>query len=98
MFPFSPGRTFTISATHTSGTTPTAIGTGGSTLKLANSGTNVAFIAFGNSTVIADETLSYPVMGGTGETITIPSGTTHLAATCLSGQTATLYVTRGDGF
>ncbi len=97
-FPITPAYSQQIDATDTSGRV--ALGGVGKTLLVQNAGTAVVFVKVGDITVTASvtmPTLSYPVLGGAVMSWTVPDTFTHVAAICLSGQTTTIFVTRGEG-
>lgn len=56
----------------------------------------VAFIRFGDSTVVAATTTSMPILPGTIEVFTLPGTHTHMAVITAS-LTATVYATPGKG-
>lgn len=82
-----------ISATST--TDSEALGTVTESLCLSNLGTEVVYVAVGDSTVEAADT-DYPVIGGTQVSIGRSPLATHVAAICPTG-TATLKVISGEG-
>ncbi len=90
---FTPGGNFSLSVTTSTGNV--AITGAGTTLRLANVTAQECFVAFGASTVVAT-TGGFSVPGNSQVFVTIPSGTTHVAAITASG-TATLRISRGDG-
>lgn len=98
-FPISPAYSNQIDATSTS--TNVALSGVGKTLLVQNAGTDVAFLSVGtDDDVEADATmpgLSFPVLGGSITSWTMPDGFTHVAAICASGDSTTLFVTRGEG-
>lgn len=82
-----------IATTATVAVSPT--GAGSRTVRIFNSGTNVIFINFGPSTVIATLTNSMPILPNSVETFYFHNDWTHVAA--ISGATGnTLYVTTGE--
>lgn len=90
---FTPGGNFSLSVTTTTGNV--AITGAGTTLRLANVTAQECFVAFGASTVVAT-TGGFSMPGNTQMLVTIPSGTTHVAAITAS-STTTLRIARGDG-
>lgn len=95
VFPFAPGVTKTLSATDATGRV--LLGAGGTSLEIISlPSEDTAFVAFGTVAVTA-ATTDYPVLSGTDKVITIPKDATYAAAICASGETATLYFTRGCG-
>lgn len=97
--PFSPVATATLAADVTSSRValPGSLrGLQKRTLRVAPLGPDVAFIAFGNSTVTATAAGSMPVVSGMVEFFNLQPGHTHLAAITASG-TALLRLTVGEG-
>lgn len=74
----------------------------GGTARLFVDGTDLVFIAFGDSlidaAVPADNAgaTGMPIAAGRETGVTVPSGATHLSAICASGS-AKVYVTSGSG-
>lgn len=104
--PFAPdfAKTKSISATSTTASatldaldvnSSTNIG-GFSVMRVVNVGPNTAFIRWGVGAQTA-LTTDMPVLAGTVETFTKGNSTDTVAAICASGQTATIYVTCGEG-
>lgn len=92
---FSPaGSTANIAATTTSARV--AIPAGTQILVTNAPGGSLAFISFGDGTVVATAAASMPVIPGAAYTLTPPSGTTNMAAITATGST-TVYVTGGAG-
>ena len=97
--PFTPnGATVTLSVTNSTASSAIGSDTGTSTrtIRIAapSSNAQIAFVAFGDST-ITSTTARMPILPGTVETFY--TGTmTHVAHITASG-TATLYVTPGEG-
>lgn len=94
MSAFTPGPTVTLSATATSSSS--ALSGTGSQVVFQNAGPNTVFVTFGSSTVTAT-TANFPVLNGQSLQLTRPADSTHVAAICAATQTATLYVTPGEG-
>lgn len=75
------------------------------TIRIFNDSTNLVFVAFGGSAVVAAiPTVETPATGlpvapgrETGFEIADDSAVSHVAAICTSGETATVYVTIGRG-
>ena len=63
---------------------------------IQNLGTAVAYVAFGKITVVATAN-DFPIQPGVPYGITVPGGSTHVAAICESGTT-TLTFTGGYGY
>lgn len=95
-YPFTPG--VTVSRAVTASTASVALGATGfppSTVEIQSPSANaIAFIKFGDSTVIAAVT-DYPIMPGIDKIVTPPPGTTHVASIGTTGTT--LYFTSGHG-
>lgn len=90
---FCPNRNVAVSASTTS--TNSAIG-GGRTVRIQNTGVVPVHIKFGKSDVTATVS-DMPIMDGTApEMMSLPQGTTHVAAITSSG-TATIIFTTGEG-
>lgn len=93
-YAFSPlGNSVVISGTITS--SRTQLPTTGGAARVYNSGSVIAFVRFGDSTVVAAATDSFVAPGST-EVFNIPSSCTHVAGITAS-STASIYVERGDG-
>lgn len=69
---------------------------GGDEVRVANTGTAVAFVEFGASGITASVTTSFPVLPGTAEVFSVNPLQTNVAAITASGTT-TLYITTGRG-
>lgn len=69
---------------------------GGDEIRIANTGTAVAFVEFGESTIAATTTTSVPILPNTVEVFSVNPVQTHVAAITVSGTT-TLYITTGRG-
>jgi hypothetical protein len=65
-------------------------------VRILNTGSERAYIAFGGSTITAT-TASMPIPAGNTEVFTIPGGATYMAAICDTALTTTLYATCGFG-
>ena len=83
------------SISATAATASTALGTETGSLCLTNTGTEVVYVAIGDSTIVAAAT-DYPVLGGAQVSIGRDARSTHVAAICPTG-TATLLVISGEG-
>lgn len=89
----------TVGATSQSTPTPQGYPTypGGFSVRVANVGTEVTWIAFGyGSAATADTASSMPMLGGTVEVFTVGPGCTHISA-IVAQNTATIYATTGQG-
>lgn len=92
--PFTPGGTVSRAVTGTTANVALS-STHGLQVMVTSAATNsLAFIKFGASTVEAT-TSDTPILPGTVQVFTIPSGTLYVAAIGTSGTT--LYFTSGDG-
>lgn len=104
--PFSPdfANTKSLAVTSTSNsvtlsTTDTNTGTlgqGYNVIRIVNAGPNTAFIRWGTGTVTALAT-DMPMLSGTVEVFTKSPNDTVIAAISAATQTATLYITCGEG-
>lgn len=87
-------------AAPTSESTPTGTGAGtfpsGFAVRVANAGTETAFIAWGQGSAATATTSSLPVLGGVTEIFEVPAGVTHLSAIA-AANTTTIYATPGQG-
>lgn len=103
MKPFCPLAGATVSLAAGTSSTPVAlegVPTGQVQVRIYNSGTTTAHVAFGGSSVAAQTGADLPVPGGIVEVLTLDSTQcapiTHVAAITASGS-ATLYFTPGQG-
>ena len=110
--PFAPNfsKTQTISASSTTASatldatdvssTPTPANAGPSgghdVMRIVNAGPNTAFIRWGVGAQTA-LTTDMPILAGTIEIFNKAYATNTVAAICASTQTATIYITCGDG-
>lgn len=98
---FVPLGTVNIAATTTSASAALPISSGDAysgvrpQVRLAHTGTNPGFVAFGGSGVVATAN-DLPIFNGNPEIFTVPSGATHVAAIQATG-TGTIYITSGYG-
>lgn len=90
---FTPGATVSISATSTSGSA--SVTAANNSVRVDNLGPNKVFIRWGAGAQTA-VTTDMPVPNGATEIFDKGRADT-LAAICASGETATLYVTSGEG-
>jgi hypothetical protein len=95
----------TLDATDVSSTpsvssaTPAFVGAasgGHSVMRIVNAGPNTAFIRFGVGAQTA-VTTDMPLMAGMSELFSKAADTNTVAAICASAQTATVYITCGEG-
>jgi hypothetical protein len=99
---FTPvGATVNLSASDsTSNVALTPIGgstqSGSRSLTLFNSGSVTAFLAWGDSSVVATAAAGFPLPAGAWCTVEISPGATHMAGIVASGS-ATVYATSGRG-
>lgn len=92
--PFTPGATVSLAVTSSTGNV--ALGTGGDQVLISSAaGGNIAFIKFGTASSVIAATTDTPILPGTVQVLTLPPGSTYLAA--IGSATTTLYLTRGDG-
>jgi hypothetical protein len=98
--PFAPvGATVNVAASGTTGSVAlTSIGEmqGSRTVRVANSGSVAAWIAFGGSSVTAAAASGIPVLGGETVVLEVSPKATHVAA-ITGGTAATVYFTSGKG-
>jgi hypothetical protein len=96
--PLSPTVTLAVTSTsdRVAKTVPPQNGGASHEVRIANTGTAVAFIAFGNSAVAATVAAGIPILPNTVESFEIAASATHVAAITSSG-TATIHVTSGFG-
>lgn len=93
--PFSlGGATVTLAATATSSTS--AIPTGNMVMRLTNLGPNKCFVRCGIGAQTA-VTTDFPVLSGQSVNVSKPPDCDNVAAICAATETATLYVTVGEG-
>lgn len=93
---FSPGYGTGVTVTAGAASAAAALlGPTSTSLCLTNTGTVVAYVRTGDSTVAA-KTADYPVLGGQQVSITINAGHTHFAYIAPSGAPV-LHVMRGEG-
>lgn len=95
--PFTPGPTVTLAVTETSARVALPAGLSGQVMITSAPNSALAFIQFGDSTVTADEATSTPILPTASYIFTIGPDVTHVAGICATGDTATLYFTRGHG-
>lgn len=88
---FKSGKSIVAGAASASA----ALGTETGSLCLTNTGTEIVYVAVGDSTIAAAAT-DYPVLGGTQVSIGRDARATHVAAICPTGA-ATLLVISGEG-
>lgn len=95
---FCPSVAGTVSIAATTSTSSAALSLPGSSAQVlvSNAGSVTAFIAFGDSTIVAVATTSTPVLAGTQQVFTRPYSSTHVATITGTG-TATVYFTPGVG-
>lgn len=94
---FQPnGSTVSLTAGTSTGSVALTGGGSGSNVRVYNSGTVVAFVNFGTSTVTAAVASGMPIAPGAVEMFTLPQSVTHAAAITAAG-TPVLYFTTGQG-
>jgi hypothetical protein len=94
--PFTPAGTVNVAATTATGSVALPLVARDQIMVTNDAGGSLAFIAFGDSTVEADDATSTPVLPGAAYVFTINPNTTHMAAITGTG-TATVYATAGQG-
>lgn len=96
--PFSPQNTatITISASQTAASTafPTS---SASCYMIQNAGPNTVFHTVTVAAATASTSTSTPVLAGAIMVFSMPEGSAFVNNICASGQTATVYVTPGEG-
>jgi hypothetical protein len=93
MFSFFPAGTVSLAATAASGST--ALDAYAKVVRLYNKGPNTAFIKFGIGATTAT-TSDMPLPSGAIETFSKDRADT-IAAICAATETATIYITVGEG-
>jgi hypothetical protein len=105
--PFSPdfANTKSISATSTSANVAIAavdfntgtLGQGYNVMRIVNAGPNTVFLRWGTASTTTALATDMPMLAGTVEVFTNSPDTSYVAAICASAQTATVYITCGEG-
>jgi hypothetical protein len=95
--PFTPGPTVTLAVTEDSAPVALPVGLSGQIMVTSAPNSSLAFIQFGDSTVVATEAASTPVLPTAAYIFTIGPDVTHAAGITATGDTATLYFTPGQG-
>ena len=96
---FTAGNTSTLSVTGTAATAALPVGSG-TELRFANEGPNTVFIVTSSATgsvATANTTGALPILAGTVELFTVTKADFASVITSVTGNTAVLYVTRGQG-
>ena len=95
---FTPVETKTLSGTDTSSSVTFTTATGGavSQIRVVNTGANTVFLRWGTSAQTAVAATDLPVPAGAVE-IFNKGHATIVAGICASGQTATVYISAGEG-
>lgn len=93
---FTPGNSVTAALTGTAATTtlPTGAGT---YFRFANSSANVAFFAAVTAATAATTGASTPMLGNSVELFTLDPSATGVSFIMATGNTGTVYITRGQG-
>jgi hypothetical protein len=97
--PFSPSNlaTTTISATQTAASTALAsTDTALNVIRIVNSGPNIVFLTLGTGAQAPTVAAGFPMMAGTVEVFS-KGLADHIGTICATSQTATVYVTCGEG-
>jgi len=97
MNPFSPADTATLAVTETTASVALPAGAGDQIMITSAPSGSLAFIRVGDSTVVATEANGTPILPTAAYIFTIDPNATHVAGIAATGNTATLYVTRGNG-
>lgn len=95
MNPFTPAGTVNVSATTSSDRVELAAGAIDQVMVTVPAGDAMAFVEFGDSTVVATAASSTPVLPGAAYIFTVGPAT-HMAA-ITAASTATVYATGGQG-
>lgn len=95
--PFTPAATVTLAVTETSASVALPAGLSDQVMVTSAPGSSLAFIQFGDGAVEATEASSTPILPTAAYTFTIGPDATHAAGITATGDTATLYFTRGQG-
>lgn len=90
---FNPTGEAALSVTTTSARV--ALGSAGPTALVVNTGATVAYVAFGNASVVANTTSGHPVPAGWG--IAFDIGSANFIAAITASSTTTLTITTGTG-
>lgn len=96
MNPFTPGASALLAVTDVTGSVALPAAGAMQVLIYSPAANDLLFIKFGSSTVVAAVT-DIAIPPGFNRIFTIPPEATHVAAIAGSGDTGTLYFTRGDG-
>lgn len=97
-YPTKPSLTVSVTAVTTSVQIADANIQLDISLRVINSGTKTAFLAFGQEDITATSSSGMPVLSlAPSEILNIPEGTTFMAAICGGTDTTTLIVTPGRG-
>lgn len=93
--PFTPtGPTVTMSCSSTNA--QATIASYASQVRITNLGTNKVFVRFAAAAATADAAADMPVLSG--QSVVVTKGNAgHVAAICAATETATLYLTPGEG-
>lgn len=97
---FSPKAASTVSLAATATTSSVAVNTGETAKskkwRIFNAGPNTVRVEFGPSAVTAVLGTAMPIPSG-GVEVFSPGGATHLAGICAASETATVFITPGEG-
>lgn len=88
----------TVSLTGAGVVAVTRPGIGTQSIRIVNSGENIAFLTFGkNASVTSSPTTGMPMLAGTIETFLLPNDITHIAVAYSAGTgTDVVYFTTGE--
>jgi hypothetical protein len=100
--PFNPAATVSIAATTASqqvlsGVPVPAFLGGPDAVLVYNSGTTLAFVAFGNGAAVATAANGFPVPPGASRLIAVGNGNVNAAAAIMLSGTGTVYFSFGTG-
>ncbi len=93
---FTPIQGATVSISATSVNAQGTLTFNSAQARIANTGTNVAFVRWG-ATAQTATTADMPILPGTVEVFSKDPSHLNFAAICASGETATVRVTPGEG-
>lgn len=99
---FTPGKSVSLATTATN--QRLLVDGSGTVMRVANGGASVAYVALGKSTVTAvvpttsgGDLYATPVLPGEVAFFSCSVDDPYVAALCASGQTTTLFFSRGEG-
>lgn len=95
--PFQPANNATTTVSATAVTGFTACPGDGECVELNNAGPNTVFINTAPGPIAVTAANGYPIFANQCKSIKMHSGDTGVNAICAATQTATLFVSRGNG-